>query len=102
MPRKRLALRLLLTAFLGLVPGRGDTANAAEMDKAVRIGSLGDQSSIVADVSGIGSVIAAKMAIEDSGLLSEGWTIDVIAADHMSGRCSSLICAPMSVPVGLR
>ena len=84
MPRTRLALSLLLVAVVGLMPGRGGSVNAAEMDKTVRIGSLGDQSSIAADVSGIGSVIAAKMAIEDSGLLSEGWKIDVIAADHQN------------------
>src|SRR6516165_8070291 len=84
MPRSRLALRLLLVAVLGLMPGRGGAASAAEMDKTVRIGSLGDQSSIAADVSGVGSVIAARMAIEDSGLLQEGWTIDVIPADHQN------------------
>jgi branched-chain amino acid transport system substrate-binding protein len=66
------------------MPGRGGAASAAEMDKTVRIGSLGDQSSIAADVSGVGSVIAARMAIEDSGLLQEGWTIDVIPADHQN------------------
>ena len=47
------------------MPARGGAANA-EMDKTVRIGSLGDQSSIAADVSGVGSVTAARMAIEDS------------------------------------
>jgi branched-chain amino acid transport system substrate-binding protein len=84
MLRTRLALRLLLIAVVGLVPGRAGSADAAEMDKTVRIGSLGDQSSIAADVSGVGSVIAARMAIEDFGLPQEGWTIDVIAADHQN------------------
>jgi branched-chain amino acid transport system substrate-binding protein len=65
------------------MPARGGAANA-EMDRTVKFGSLGDQSSIAADVSGVGSVIAARMTIEDSGLLQEGWTIDVIAADHQN------------------
>jgi branched-chain amino acid transport system substrate-binding protein len=72
-----------LVALAGLMPARGGAANA-EMDRTVKIGSLGDQSSIAADVSGVGSVIAARMTIEDSGLLQEGWTIDVIAADHQN------------------
>jgi branched-chain amino acid transport system substrate-binding protein len=74
---------LFLVASAGLMPARGGAANA-EMDKTVRIGSMGDQSSIAADVSGVGSVTAARMAIEDSELVQEGWTIDVIAADHQN------------------
>jgi branched-chain amino acid transport system substrate-binding protein len=54
------------------------------MDKNVKIGSLGDQSSLYADIGGPGSVIAAQMAVEDSGLLQKGWKIEVIAADHQN------------------
>nr|WP_244549951.1 ABC transporter substrate-binding protein [Bradyrhizobium erythrophlei] len=64
--------------------GRDGSANALEIDKIVKIGSLGDQAGIASDVGGIGSVIAAQMAVEDSGLLQEGWKIDVIAADHQN------------------
>jgi branched-chain amino acid transport system substrate-binding protein len=63
------------------------TASAAlaqTTDKNVKIGSLGDQSSLYADIGGPGSVIAAQMAIEDSGLLQKGWKIEVIAADHQN------------------
>jgi branched-chain amino acid transport system substrate-binding protein len=79
--RKQLA-RELFCLLVGLA--LGGPVGAAQMDKTVRIGSLGDQSSIASDVSGVGGVIAAKMAVEDSGLLQEGWKIDILAADHQS------------------
>jgi len=53
-------------------------------DKIVKIGNLGDQSSLYADLGGPGSTIAAQLAIEDSGLTKKGWTIDLIAADHQN------------------
>jgi branched-chain amino acid transport system substrate-binding protein len=59
-------------------------ATAQTMDKNVKIGSLGDQSSLYADIGGPGSVIAAQMAVEDSGLLQKGWKIEVISADHQN------------------
>jgi branched-chain amino acid transport system substrate-binding protein len=46
------------------------------MDKNVKVGSLGDQSGLYADIGGPGSSIAAQMAIEDSGLLAKGWKLD--------------------------
>src|SRR6187401_2634758 len=60
------------------------SALAQTMDKVVRVGSLGDQSGLYADIGGPGSSAAAQMAIEDSGLLAKGWKIDVISADHQN------------------
>ena len=53
-------------------------------DKVAKIGVLTDQSGLYADISGAGSVLVAQMAIEDSGLTSKGWKIDVIAGDHQN------------------
>ena len=53
-------------------------------DKVVKIGALSDQSSLYSDVGGPGSTLAAQMAVEDSGLLKKGWTIDVVAGDHQN------------------
>jgi branched-chain amino acid transport system substrate-binding protein len=53
-------------------------------DKVVKIGALSDQTSLYADVGGPGSTLAAQMAVEDSGLLKKGWTIDVVSADHQN------------------
>jgi branched-chain amino acid transport system substrate-binding protein len=53
-------------------------------DKTVKIGVLTDLSSLYADLGGPGSVLAAQMAVEDSGLTKKGWTIDVISGDHQN------------------
>src|SRR3982751_1860599 len=60
------------------------SAFAQTLDKVVKIGSLGDQSGLYADIGGAGSTAAAQMAVEDSGLLAKGWKIEVIAADHQN------------------
>ncbi len=53
-------------------------------DKIVKIGALSDQSGLYADATGPGSALAARMAAEDSGLTSKGWTIDVLIGDHQN------------------
>src|ERR1041384_1657803 len=60
------------------------SALAQTLDKVVKVGSLGDQSGLYADIGGPGSSVAAQMAIEDSGLLAKGWKIDLISADHQN------------------
>src|SRR5262249_50740069 len=77
---KRLLSMLTLTSALAATSG----AFAQTMDKNVKIGSLGDMASLYADIGGQGSVVAAQMAVEDSGLLKEGWKIEVISADHQN------------------
>ena len=53
-------------------------------DDVVKIGILNDQSSLYADLGGPGSVIAARMAIEDAGGAVLGKPVDVVAADHQN------------------
>ncbi|WP_024278060.1 ABC transporter substrate-binding protein [Xanthobacter sp. 126] len=60
------------------------TAASAQAAKTVKIGVLNDQSGAYADMGGVGSVVAAQLAIEDSGLKQKGWTIDVVSADHQN------------------
>lgn len=50
----------------------------------VRIGVLNDQSGLYSDLSGPGSVIAARMAAEDAGGTVLGRPIEVISADHQN------------------
>jgi len=57
---------------------------ALAQDKAVKIGVLNDMSSLYADIGGPNSVVAANMAVEDSGLVAKGWKIDVISGDHQN------------------
>jgi branched-chain amino acid transport system substrate-binding protein len=78
---------LVIFGFLGLlaaaVIGAG-TATAQVSDDIVRIGVLNDQSNVYADLGGTGSVIAARMAIEDAGGKVLGKPIDLLVADHQS------------------
>jgi branched-chain amino acid transport system substrate-binding protein len=59
-------------------------ATAQISDDVVRIGVLNDQSNVYADLGGPGSVIAARMAIEDVGGKVLGKPVDILAADHQS------------------
>jgi branched-chain amino acid transport system substrate-binding protein len=57
---------------------------ALAQDKTVKIGVLNDMSSLYADIGGPNSVVAVKMAVEDSGLNQKGWKIDVVSGDHQN------------------
>jgi branched-chain amino acid transport system substrate-binding protein len=52
--------------------------------EAVKIGVLNDQSGPFASYQGIGSVVAAKMAVEDYGGKVGGKPVEVVAADHQN------------------
>jgi branched-chain amino acid transport system substrate-binding protein len=64
--------------------GLGLATPALAQDKTAKIGVLNDMSSLYADIGGANSVIAAKMAVQDSGLLNKGWKIDVLSGDHQN------------------
>src|SRR5260221_3234410 len=64
--------------------GLGLATPALAQDKRVKIGVLNDMSSLYADIGGPNSVVAAKMAVEDSGLAAKSWKIDVISGDHQN------------------
>jgi branched-chain amino acid transport system substrate-binding protein len=59
-------------------------ASAQVSNEVVRIGVLNDQSNVYADIGGPGSVIAARMAVEDVGGKVLGKPIDILVADHQS------------------
>ena len=74
----RHAAALLACAGLGLA------APALAQNKTVKIGVLNDMSSLYADIGGANSVVAVKMAVEDSGLTKRGWKVDVLSGDHQN------------------
>jgi len=78
--KTRIIASLLLGTALSLIAGSG----AFAQDKTVKIGVLTDNSGLYSDLGGAGSTLAAKMAIEDSGLAAKGWKIDLISADHQN------------------
>jgi len=60
------------------------TAQAQVSDGIIKIGVLTDMSSLYTDLAGAGSVVAAKMAVEDSGIEKRGYKVEVISADHQN------------------
>jgi branched-chain amino acid transport system substrate-binding protein len=73
--------RIFILAFslaLGL-----PAAHAADTTP-LRIGVLNDLSGVYSDFQGIGSVIAAQMAVEDFGGKVAGRSIEVLSADHQN------------------
>ena len=75
-------MKLSFVAVLALASAA--VAPALADDKIVKIGVLTDLSSLYADDTGLGSVLATEMAVEDSGLTAKGWKIDVISGDHQN------------------
>jgi branched-chain amino acid transport system substrate-binding protein len=59
-------------------------AHAQISGNVVKIGVLNDQSGLYADLGGQGSVLAAKMAIEDFKAKDKGLNVEVIFADHQN------------------
>ena len=74
----------LSVSTLALITALGMSSAALAQDKTAKLGILTDMSGLYADVGGQGSVLAAQMAIEDSGLLAQGWKLDVVGADHQN------------------
>ena len=53
-------------------------------DNKIVVGVLGDQSGVVSDVGGPGSILAANMAVEDFGGSVDGTPVEIISADHQN------------------
>lgn len=60
------------------------TSAVAQDASILRIGVINDQSGPYADLGGKGSVIAARMAIDDFGGKVRGKTVELISADHQN------------------
>src|SRR2546422_8749934 len=60
------------------------TATAQISDGVVKIGVLSDMSSLYTDLAGAGSVVAARMAVEDSGIEKRGVKVEIVSADHQN------------------
>lgn len=74
----------ILAATAALVTGTAPAQQAKISDDVVKIGVLTDMSGVYSDLSGDGSVVAARMAVEDFGSKVLGKPIEVIAADHQN------------------
>jgi len=73
--------RTLLAAAIALATG---AAQAQISDGVIKIGVLNDQSGTYADLAGPGSVVAARMAVEDFGAAKKGMKVEILVADHQN------------------
>src|SRR5580658_10414171 len=78
----RFVMRLIAT--LALAAAAALTSAAQAEDLTVKIGVLNDMSSLYADIGGQGSVIAAKMAVEDFNPSAHGMRVEIVNADHLN------------------
>jgi branched-chain amino acid transport system substrate-binding protein len=76
---KRTILGVAVAAALSL-----GTAQAQVSDGIIKIGVLSDMSSLYTDLAGAGSVVAAKLAVEDSGIEKRGYKVEMVSADHQN------------------
>lgn len=70
---------ILMTAAAVLTLG-----GAAQAETPIKLGVLNDMSSLYADISGPGSVVAAKLAVEDFAKINPDLKVEVIGADHQN------------------
>ena len=74
-------LRHVAMVAFGLM---ASTAMAQAPVTSIKIGVLSDMSSLYADTSGPGSVVAARLAVEDFGAAAKGMKVDVVGGDHQN------------------
>src|SRR5436309_7007390 len=83
--RKEPAMKVLAIATLvAALAVAAASVHAQVSDGVIKIGVLNDQSSLYADLAGQGSVVAARMAVEDFGAAAKGLKVEVIFADHQN------------------
>src|SRR3989442_13278642 len=73
-----------IVALIGIVSLAASPARAQISDGVVKIGVLNDQSSLYADLTGQGSGLAARMAVEDFGAAKKGMKVEILSADHQN------------------
>jgi branched-chain amino acid transport system substrate-binding protein len=77
-------MRLATLFCFGVAAAVATSASAEISGDVVKLGVLNDMSSLYADISGAGSVEAARMAIADFGGTVGGKKIELISADHQN------------------
>jgi branched-chain amino acid transport system substrate-binding protein len=79
----KLSSRNLLAVAIAATLATG-AAQAQISDNVIKIGVLSDMSSLYTDLAGAGSVAAARMAVEDSGIEKRGIKVEFVSADHQN------------------
>ncbi len=77
-------IRTSISALVAVLALGAGVAQAQISDGVVKIGVLNDQSGPYADLAGPGSVVAARMAVEDFGAARKGMKVEILSADHQN------------------
>lgn len=72
------------TLFMGLAAAAFMASSSVSAQTLVRIGVLNDQSGLYSDLTGQGSVWAARKAVEDFDAAAHGLTVEIVSADHQN------------------
>src|SRR5437879_4206178 len=75
----RVVAALIVVLSLAAGPAHAQISNGV-----VKIGVLNDQSSLYADLACHGSLVAARMAVEDFGAAAKGLKVEIVFADHQN------------------
>src|SRR3989441_5370497 len=78
-PMKRLFALAILAGALA-----SGTAQAQYTDGTIKIGVMNDMSGLYADLTGPGSVVAARLAVEDFDAAAKGLKVEILGADHQN------------------
>ncbi len=70
--------------FAALVAFLAGPAHAQITDGVIKIGVLSDMSGAYSDLAGSGSVVAARMAVEDFGAAKKGMKVEIVSGDHQN------------------
>ena len=76
-----LKLKALVVAAALVFAG---TAQAQISGNVVKIGVMSDMSGLYSDIGGPGSVVAAKMAVDDFKAKDKGLNVEVVSGDHQN------------------
>jgi branched-chain amino acid transport system substrate-binding protein len=77
--------RHLLSTLMAAAFGLGAAGAQAQIsDGVIKIGVMNDMSGLYADPAGPGSVVAARMAVEDFGAAAKGMKVEIVSADHQN------------------
>ena len=78
---KRKLLSTMIAAGFALAAAG---AAAQISDGIIKIGVMNDMSGLYADLTGPGSVVAARLAVEDFGAAAKGMKVEIVGADHQN------------------
>src|SRR2546421_1015343 len=83
--RKEPAMKVLgIATLVAALAVAAAPVHAQVSEGVIKIGVLNDQSSLYADLAGQGSVVAARMAVEDFGADKKGMKVEIVSADHQN------------------